>query len=513
MNISDDIKNDFSKGSVRKHIVRLAVPMTVAMLVQMLYNLVDRIYIGHLPEDSANAFTGLGLTFPIVTLVLAFTNLFGTGGAPLCSIDRGRHETAHAEKIMGNTFTALLGCSLLVMALCYPLMKPILYLFGASDATYPYAAEYLNIYLIGTPLVMLATGMNGFINVQGYTKYGMVTVAAGAVVNIALDPLFIFVFEMGVKGAAVATVLSQAVSAAWVILFLCGKKTTLRLRKQYFKPEARILKSIVALGTTGFVMNASNGAVQIACNATLKSVGGVMLGDMYIGIMTALNSLRDVVSLPIQGLTNASQPVIGYNLGAGQYRRIWNAMAFTAVIGIVYMALVWLILFLFPRPLLSIFVEDQELLDLGVPAMHLYFFGFFFMAFQFTGQSTFVGLGKAKQAVFFSLFRKIIIVVPLTLLLPRIGTLGVNGVFIAEPISNLVGGLASFLTMIFTLRRMLKSAPAPLPAAETAEAAAEPETAEAELPPAAQTTEATVEPEATDETAAPAPPALPPAEE
>lgn len=201
-----------------------------------------------------------------------------------------------------------------------------------------------------------------------------------------------------------------------------------------------------------------------------------MLGDMYIGIMTALNSLRDVVSLPIQGLTNASQPVIGYNLGAGQYRRIWNAMAFTAVIGIVYMALVWLILFLFPRPLLSIFVEDQELLDLGVPAMHLYFFGFFFMAFQFTGQSTFVGLGKAKQAVFFSLFRKIIIVVPLTLLLPRIGTLGVNGVFIAEPISNLVGGLASFLTMIFTLRRMLKSAPAPLPAAEATETEAEPAT-------------------------------------
>ena len=310
MNISDDIKNDFSKGSVKKHIVRLAVPMTVAMLVQMLYNLVDRIYIGHLPEDSANAFTGLGLTFPIVTLVLAFTNLFGTGGAPLCSIDRGRHETAHAEKIMGNTFTALLGCSLLVMALCYPLMKPILYLFGASDATYPYAAEYLNIYLIGTPLVMLATGMNGFINVQGYTKYGMITVAAGAVVNIALDPLFIFTFGLGVKGAAIATVLSQAVSAAWVLLFLCGKKTTLRLKKQYFKPEARILKSIVALGTTGFVMNASNGAVQIACNATLKSVGGVMLGDMYIGIMTALNSLRDVVSLPIQGLTNASQPVI-----------------------------------------------------------------------------------------------------------------------------------------------------------------------------------------------------------
>lgn len=246
----------------------------------------------------------------------------------------------------------------------------------------------------------------------------------------------------------------------------------------------------MALGTTGFVMNASNGAVQIACNATLKSVGGIMLGDMYIGIMTALNSLRDVVSLPIQGMTNASQPVIGYNLGAGQYRRIWNAMAFTAVIGIVYMALVWLILFLFPRPLLSIFVEDQELLDLGVPAMHLYFFGFFFMAFQFTGQSTFVGLGKAKQAVFFSLFRKIIIVVPLTLLLPRIGTLGVNGVFIAEPISNLIGGLASFLTMIFTLRKLIKSAPAPLPAAETADSEQPPaplpaaEAADSEQPPA-----------------------------
>ena len=315
---------------------------------------------------------------------------------------------------------------------------------------------------------MLSTGMNGFINVQGYTKYGMVTVAAGAVVNIALDPLFIFVFDMGVAGAAIATVISQAVSCVWVLLFLCGKKTSLKLRKSNFKPEARILKSILALGTTGFVMNASNGAVQIACNATLKSVSGVMLADMYIGIMTALNSLRDVVSLPIQGLTNASQPVIGYNLGAGKYKRIWQAMAFTAIIGVTYMAVVWLILFLFPRPLLSIFVEDAELLDLGVPAMHLYFFGFFFMAFQFTGQSTFVGLGKAKQAVFFSLFRKIIIVVPLTILLPRLG-LGVNGVFIAEPISNFVGGLASFLTMIFTLKKMLKNAPPETtPAAEGA---------------------------------------------
>ena len=485
----EEKKNDFSQGSVRRHIVRLAIPMTIAMLVQMLYNLVDRVYIGHLPADSANAFTGLGLTFPIVTIILAFTNLFGMGGAPLCSIERGRHNTARAEKIMGNTFVALLACSAVLMALCYPLMRPVLNLFGSSDATYPYAAGYLNIYLIGTPFTMLATGMNGFINVQGYTKYGMITVAAGALINIAFDPLFIFVFDLGVAGAAWATVISQAISAAWVLFFLCGKRTTLRLRRENFRPSGKILRAICALGTTGFVMYASNGAVQIACNAMLKWSGGPVYGDLYIGIMTALNSLRDLVSLPIQGLTNAAQPVIGYNYGAQKYPRIREAMVFITVIGVAYMAAVWAVLFFFPRQMLSVFNSDPALLERGVPSMHIYYFGFFFMAFQFAGQSVFVGLGKAKHAVFFSLLRKIVIVVPLTIALPHIAALGVNGVFLAEPVSNLVGGLSCFITMLFVIRRLLAGG-TPSPSggsAESSPAIGDPkarqcETVQAEVP-------------------------------
>lgn len=459
-----DERNNFAAGSVRKHIVRLALPMTVAMLVQMLYNVVDRIYIGHLPGDPAAAtyaFTGLGLTFPVVTVVLAFTNLFGMGGAPLCSIERGKGDLLRAEKIMGNTFVLLLLCSAGVMALCYPLMRPLIYLFGGSDMTYPYAAQYLNIYLIGTPLTMLATGMNGFINVQGYTKYGMVTVAAGALANIALDPLFIFAFGMGVRGAAAATVISQAVSAGWVLLFLCGKRSQLKLRRKNMRPEGCIVRSVCSLGTAGFVMYASNGVVQVACNVTLKKFGG----DLYVGVMTVLNSLRDVVSLPIQGLTNAAQPVIGYNYGAKQYPRIRSAMRFITVIGIVYMLAAWLLLFLLPRQLMSVFNGDPALLEAGVPALHIYFFGLFMMAFQFSGQSVFVGLGMAKQAVFFSLLRKIVIVVPLTVALPYILEPGVIGVFAAEPVSNFIGGLTCFCTMLVTLHKMPREAASgePLP--------------------------------------------------
>lgn len=444
---------DFASGGVCRRILSLAVPMTVAQLVQLLYNIVDRIYIGHLPGASYLAFTGLGLTFPVITIVSAFTNLFGMGGAPLCSIARGKGDDQRAERIMGNTLFMLLVSCGVIMLLAYLLMRPMLYLFGASDDTYAYASEYLKIYLIGTPFAMIGTGMNGFINTQGFARTGMATIMLGAVVNIALDPLFIFAFDMGVAGAAVATVISQLASAVWVMSFLMGRRTILRLSRKSMRPDGSVIRSVASLGTAGFIMSATNGAVQIACNSTLRSYGG----DMYVGIMTALNSIRDIVSLPIQGLTNASQPVIGYNFGAREYGRVKRGIAFSSLTGVVYMLLAWLILFLFPAPIISIFNSDPALIEAGVPFMHMYFFGFFMMAFQFSGQSAFVGLGQSRQAVFFSLFRKIIIVVPLTILLPRIAALGVSGVFIAEPISNFVGGLASFVTMLFTVRRLIRN--------------------------------------------------------
>lgn len=447
------VENDFSVGSIPRHIIDLAIPMTLAQLVQMAYNLVDRIYIGHLPGTSSIALTGLGLTFPIITIIMAFTNLFSTGSVALYSIARGKQDEAAERRYMENAFLLLLLTSVVVMVLCFVFMHPILYLFGASDETYPYSAAYLRIYLIGTPLVMLATGMNGFINAQGYGKTGMFTILIGAIINIILDPVFIFVLDLGISGAAIATVISQLLSVIWVMAFLTSRRSLTPLRVRQARIDLTATKQITQLGIAGFVMQATNGIVQVAANNML----GIYGGDIYIGIMTVLNSVRDVVSLPLHGFTNAAQPVIGYNYGARKLDRIRQIIRFTTPVTVVYMALCWLIIFLLPQPIMHVFNSDPELLAKGTPAMHLFFFGFFFMAFQSVGQSTFVGLGKSKQATFFSLFRKVIIVVPLTIILPQIGGLGVMGVFLAEPISNFIGGLCCYCTMLWTVRHLSDS--------------------------------------------------------
>ena len=446
-------RNDFSQGSIYRHIMSLAIPMTIAQMVQVLYNIVDRIYIGHLEAGSSLALTGLGLTFPIITIISAFTNLFGMGGAPLCSIARGKNDMERAETIMGNTFFLLLVSSFVLMLASYVFMKPLLYMFGASDTTYPYAKEYLKIYLLGTPFVMLGTGMNGFINSQGFGKIGMMTILLGAIVNIILDPIFIFYFELGISGAAIATILSQLLSAIWVMKFLLGEKTILKLTKKNMRLEGELIKSITGLGLAGFVMSATNGAVQIACNATLKGHGG----DIYVGIMTVLSSIRDVIILPIHGVTTGAQPVLGYNYGAKKYDRIKKGIIFVTVVTVIYMLLAWIIVFLYPGSFIKVFSSDMGLIVKGIPAMNIYYFGFFMMAFQVAGQSIFVALGQSKQAVFFSLFRKIIVVVPLTLFLPYVADLGIKGVFLAEPISNFIGGAACYIVMLFTIKKLLNS--------------------------------------------------------
>lgn len=446
-------RNDFSQGSIYRHIMSLAIPMTIAQMVQVLYNIVDRIYIGHLEAGSSLALTGLGLTFPIITIISAFTNLFGMGGAPLCSIARGKNDMERAETIMGNTFFLLLVSSFILMLASYIFMKPLLYMFGASDTTYPYAKEYLKLYLLGTPFVMLGTGMNGFINSQGFGKMGMMTILLGAIVNIILDPIFIFYFELGISGAAIATILSQLLSAIWVMKFLLGEKTILKLTKKNMRLEGELIKSITGLGLAGFVMSATNGAVQIACNATLKGHGG----DIYVGIMTVLSSIRDVIILPIHGVTTGAQPVLGYNYGAKKYDRIKKGIIFVTVVTVIYMLLAWIIVFLYPESFIKVFSSDMELIVKGIPAMNIYYFGFFMMAFQVAGQSIFVALGQSKQAVFFSLFRKIIVVVPLTLFLPYVADLGIKGVFLAEPISNFIGGAACYIVMLFTIKKLLNS--------------------------------------------------------
>ncbi len=446
------MKNDFSQGSVAKNIMSLALPMTLAQIINVLYNVVDRIYIGHLPDASTTALTGLGLTFPIISMISAFANLFGMGGAPLCSIARGKGEHERAIKIMGNSFSTLLISGIVLTVVCFLFKEPILYAFGASEDTFPYANSYLEIYLIGTVFVMISLGMNSFINSQGFGRTGMLTVLVGAIVNLILDPIFIFVFNMGVSGAALATVISQGLSALWVLVFLTGKRTIYRLSVPSMRLNFRIIREITSLGLSGFIMAVTNGSVQMVCNFTLSIYGG----DLYIGIMTVINSVREILTLPVNGITNGAQPVMGFNYGAGKYTRVRQGIRFTAIICILYTLVAWLLILILPAQFIHLFNSDPTLIEKGIPAMHIYFFGFFMMSLQFSGQSTYLALGCSRQAVFFSLFRKAIIVIPLTLLLPMMGNLGVNGVFLAEPISNFIGGGACFITMLLTIWPKLK---------------------------------------------------------
>lgn len=359
--------HDFSRGSIPRNILSLALPMTAAQLINVLYSVVDRIYLGQLPGHLA--LTGLGLTMPIVSIVMGFANLCGTGGAPLCSIHRGKGEVEEAERVMGNAFTLLLLFGAVITGAFLLLKRPLLYLFGASDATYPYAEAYMTIYLLGTVLVMIGLGMNPFITSQGFGKIGMMTVGLGAIINIILDPILIFAAGMGVQGAALATVIAQGCSAAWVLGFLTSQRAVLRLRLKNMALRAVRVKAIVTLGLSGFFMNLTNSLVQVVCNATLQFYGG----DLYVGIMTIINSLREVFFMPVQGLTNGAQPVTGYNYGAGAYERVRTSIRFSVAVTVGYAAAFWVVAMLFPGALIRIFNQEPEVIAAGVPApAHLF---------------------------------------------------------------------------------------------------------------------------------------------
>lgn len=448
---------DFAAGSVKRHIISQALPLTLAQAVQLLYNIVDRIYIGHLPGVGQIALTGLGITFPVIVLIAAFTQLVGVGGTPLFSMARGRRDEKEAEAILGNAFALLMIASVCCFLVGYVFRRPILFAFGASEESYFYADQYLRIYLYGTAFSMLTTGLNGYINAQGFPKFGMATTLIGALINIILDPIFIFTLDMGVEGAALATVISQAISCLWVLKFLTGKKAVIRLTRSSIRVNLQRTKRIITLGIPGFVMQGTNSLVNIVCNNQLQLFGETLLaggGDLYVGVMTVLGSVRELLSLPVGGIASGSQPVLGFNYGAGEYGRVKEGIRFSAILGAAYTLIAWGVVMLIPRVMIGMFTDDAMTIDVGARMLNIYFFGFVFMAFQFAGQSTFQALGRAKQAVFFSLFRKAMIVVPLTLLLPRIG-FGVEGVFLAEPISNAIGGLACFVTMWMTVYRRL----------------------------------------------------------
>ncbi len=445
-------KNDFTKGTMSGNILKLAIPMTLAQLINVLYNVVDRMYIGRIPEVGMMSLTGLGLTFPIIMIISAFTNLFGQGGAPLCSIARGEGDDVKAEQIMGNSFALLLIAGFVLTVLGLLFKKPLLYAFGASDVTFPFADGYITIYLLGSIFVMIGLGMNHYINSQGFARIGMATVLLGAIANIVLDPLFIFVFDMGVRGAALATIIAQGLSAAWVLRFLCSSKAILRLRLSNMKLRLPIVKRISSLGLSSFTASCTNSLVQITYNASLQQFGG----DLFVGIMTVINSVREILMMPINGITSGSQPVLGYNYGAGRGRRVRQGIKFMIIVCLGYATLVWALVMLLPNFFVRIFNQDPALLSIAAPSMRIYFMGYFLMGLQMIGQSTFVALGKSKQAVFFSLFRKVVLVVPLALILPHFFGLGVNGIFLSEPISDLIGGGACFVTMMLTLWPKLK---------------------------------------------------------
>ena len=445
-------KGDFSQGKVSSIIIRLGLPIMLAELVHVLYNIVDRMYIGHMEDGGTLALTGLGVCFPLITLIGAFANLCSTGGSTLATIARGGNDDAKAQRIMSTAFTFLLMVGVVLTVLLYFTAPVTLSWLGGDDKTLPVALAYFRIYVIGTIPVLISLGMNSFITSQGFPRVGMITVVIGAVLNIILDPLFIFAMDMGIRGAALATVISQAVGACWVLVFLCGKRPPVQLRKLCIDTEQ--LKDILRLGVTGFTFKVTNSLTQAIVNIMLKIWGGPQ-NMLFIGAMGLINSLREIMSLPTTGVTTGGQNVMSYNYGARLYHRVSESIRFILEGGLLINTLMWALAMLIPEPLVRIFTADPELVGITVKCARIYFGAFPFMAMQLTGQNTFVALNYPKHALFFSLLRKVGLVAPLTLLLPHLG-LGVYGVFWAEFISQLTGATACFVTMYRVIWRRMK---------------------------------------------------------
>ena len=445
---------DFENGTITGNILGAGLPMLVAQLLNLLYNVVDRIYIARIPGEGTAALGAVGLCFPLIVIITAFANLFGSGGAPLFSIYRGKKKEPEAVCIMNTSFTMLSASALILMltGLCFA--RPLLILFGASSESLTYALPYLMVYLIGTLPSMLSVGMNPFINAQGYSVIGMISVAIGAVANLLLDPLFIFVLGFGIRGAAIATVISQVLSAVFVLYFLT-KKSELKVRllhKDEIPKCINYAKNITSLGTAGFIMQITNSLVTICCNNVLSVTGG----DIYISVMTIVSSVRQLVETPIYAMNEGTSPILSYNYGAVRPARVRKAILVLGMMILAYTAVMWSLIILVPGTLIRIFTSDTSLVQDTIPALNQYFAAFIFMDLQYIGQTVFKSLNKKKQAIFFSLLRKVFIVVPLTYLMPYALHMGTRGVFLAEPVSNVIGGSLCFITMLCTVLPELK---------------------------------------------------------
>ncbi len=445
---------DFENGTVTGNIFGAAIPMLVAQLLNLLYNIVDRVYIARIPHVGTAALGAVGICFPLIMIITAFANLFGGGGAPLFSIYRGKKEEKTAVRIMNTSFSMVCASAVILMVTGMLFARPVLVLFGASNAALDYAYPYMMIYLIGTLPSMLAVGMNPFINAQGYSVIGMLSVTVGAVANLILDPLFIFVLGFGVQGAAIATVLSQTMSALFVFVFLT-KRAELKVRllkKEEFGECSGYAKNIVSLGMAGFIMQLTNSLVSICCNNVLSVTGG----DIYISVMTIITSVRQLVETPIHAMNEGTSPILSYNYGARRPGYVRKAMVVLAVMILVYTGVMWGSIIVIPEVLIRIFSSDKMLMKDAVPALKQYFAAFIFMDLQYMGQTVFKSLNKKRQAIFFSILRKVVIVVPLTYLMPYALYMGTDGVFLAEPVSNVIGGSLCFITMLCIVLPELK---------------------------------------------------------
>lgn len=443
---------NLGEGSVGRLLVKLALPTIVAQMVNLLYNMVDRIYIGHIPGNGDVALTGLGLCFPIIMLITAFANLIGGGGAPRVAIHMGKGEHEQAEKTLGNSVALLVLLSLVLTVVLEIFAVPLLRMFGASDNTLPYALSYLRIYVLGTICVMIALGLNPFITTQGFSDVAMKTVMIGAVFNIVLDPVFIFVFKMGVQGAALATILSQGVSAVWVLFFLNGRQTKLKVKKRYLRIEKKIILPVLALGVSPFVMGATESALNIAFNASLSKYGG----DMAVGAMTILSSIMQLQFMPVQGLTQGAQPILSFNYGAGKVDRVKKTYRLLIGCCFIYTMVFWLAAQLFPQAFVMIFNDSPELLEITVWALRIYFATSGLFGIQMAIQQTFLALGQAKISLFIASLRKIILLIPLIYILPRFFEDKVFAVFLAEPVSDFISVVVASLLFLCNINKILK---------------------------------------------------------
>lgn len=450
--MADDDKSFLGREPIGKLLLRLAIPTVVAQLINMLYNIVDRIYIGHMPEDGQLALTGLGVCLPLILLVSAFAALIANGGAPRASIFMGKGDTESAERTLGNCFVTQIIISVVLTAVLLIFDEQFLWLFGASENTIGYAVDYMNVYAIGTIFVQLTLGMNAFITAQGFATTGMLSVLIGAVANIGLDPLFIYAFGMGVRGAALATIISQAASCAWVLFFLFGKKTVLKIRPKYFRLKAGIILPGLALGFSTFVMQASESIILICFNSSLQNYGG----DIAVGAMTVLSSVMQFAMLPLQGLGQGAQPIISYNYGAKNAERVKKAFRLLLTASLCYSVTLWALVMAVPQAFVMMFNTNEALVSYTIPALRIYLGALLLFGIQVACQMTFTSMGNALASVIVAVVRKFVLLLPLIYIMPLIFTADkATAVFMAEPVADTIAVLFTAILFFFQFRRFM----------------------------------------------------------